>query len=333
MDIANNPLELVFNDVYISLDNLLENNIVNVKLEGFSISGSIKIKSALRMVEKMELSGKIKKGDTLIESSSGNLGVALSIVCAVRGYNFICVTDPNLLPTSENLMKAYGTKIIKINEKDGNGGYLDSRIKYIKNRISRDKSIIWVNQYENIDNVDAHYIYTAPSIFKNFPKIDYLFIGAGTTGTLSGVSRYFKSKSPNTKIIAVDSVGSVTFGGKPGKRLIPGLGTSKVPPISKLSIYDDIVYVTEQDAIDLCRKLSLQGLLLGGSTGTILSGICNYKNKMKAGSCVVTISPDLGDKYLDTIYSEKWTNEYFRKINLSHIQDTVNSTAELVVDA
>jgi cysteine synthase A len=314
MDIARNPLELVFDDIYISLDNILENNIVNIKLEGFSISGSIKIKSALRMVDRLEMSGKIKKGDTLIESSSGNLGVALSIISAVRGYNFVCVTDPNLLTTSENLMKAYGAEIVKITEKDENGGYLNSRIKYIKNITSKDKSFTWINQYENIDNVDAHYSCTAPAIFKKFPQIDYLFIGVGTTGTLSGVSRYFKLKSPNTKIIAIDSIGSVTFGEKPGKRLIPSLGTSKVPPISKLSIYDDIVYVTEQDTINLCKKLSLQGLLFGGSTGTILSGICDYANKIKENSCVVTISPDFGDKYLDTIYNEEWTNKHFNKI-------------------
>ncbi len=316
MEIPRNPLELVFDDIYISLDTILENNIVNIKLEGFSISGSIKIKSALRMVDRLEMSGKIKKGDTLIESSSGNLGVALSIISAVRGYKFVCVTDPNLLSTSENLMKAYGTEIVKITEKDENGGYLNSRIKYIKNIVSKDKSFTWINQYENIDNVDAHYSSTAPSIFKKFQKIDYLFVGAGTTGTLSGVSRYFKLKSPDTKIIAVDSVGSVTFGGKSGKRLIPGLGTSKVPPISKLSIYDEIVYVAEQDTINLCKQLSLKGLLFGGSTGTILSGICKYKNEIKADACVVTISPDFGNNYLDTIYNDEWTNKYFNKIYL-----------------
>ncbi len=309
---AKNPIDLIFDNIYIELNSFLESSNVLVKIEGFSIGGSIKIKSALKMIERLEMKGRINTGDTLIESSSGNLGIALSIICAIKGYKFICVSDPNMSLYAEKKIKAYGAEIIKVTEKDKNGGYLETRINYIKKRIKKE-NLVWVNQYENIDNVDAHFSKTAPSILKDIGKIDYLFIGAGTTGTLSGVSRYFKKYSPDTKIIAVDSVGSVTFGEKPSRRLIPGLGTSKKPPISVLSKFDDILYIEEIETVKMCRDLAKKGMLFGGSTGTVLSAIKIYENKIRKNSTVVCISPDCGNNYLDTIYNDEWIEMNFKE--------------------
>ncbi|KDM93430.1 2,3-diaminopropionate biosynthesis protein SbnA [Photobacterium galatheae] len=310
--IINNPMELVFDDLYLENKTIIDDSKLFIKLEGHNIGGSIKIKPAIKMIEKFEMQGLINENTEFIESSSGNLGVALSIVCAIKGYKFNCVVDPNIQPTTENLIKSYGTHLIKVTEKDSNGGYLSSRINLIKS-ICRDKpNYIWVNQYENIDNVEAHYQLTAKSIYNNIKDVDYIFVGSGTTGTLGGISRFFKQKKPNVKIIAVDSIGSVTFGFPSGSRKIPGLGTSLEPPIAKFSLFDEIIHVPEVDTIRMCNNMAKQGLLFGGSTGTILSGVEKYKDFIPKNSTVVALSPDYGERYLDTIYSNNWVSKHYQ---------------------
>ena len=252
-----------------------------------------------------------KTHGVVIESSSGNLGVALSIICAAKGYQFICVVDPNVLPSSEHLMRAYGTEVVKVTQKDANGGYLATRIDYIHNRLRQDSDIVWLNQYENFDNVESHYLTTGPAIIKQFPQVDFVFIGAGTTGTLAGVSQFLRERAPSAKIIAVDSVGSVNFDQPAGKRVIPGLGASRPMPINQFVHYDTLISVTEKETVDACHKLARKGLLLGGSSGTILSAIKNYQHQMPPKSSIVAIAPDFGERYLNTIYNPEWVFDHF----------------------
>lgn len=307
-----NPVNLILDDIFLNLNILSPENNIYLKLEGLSLTGSIKVKSAIYMVEQLEKSGLLFEGKTVIESSSGNLGLALSMVCANKGYKFICVSDPNISPFNKNMIKAYGAELVIINEKDENGGFLGSRIKYIKNLINKDRNLVWTNQYENYDNVKAHYYSTAKAITKEFPKIDYIFVGAGTTGTLGGVSTFIRENYPKTKIIAVDTLGSVTFGGEAGKRFIPGLGTSSPPPIREYSSYDEIIYIPELETIKMCNKLATKGYCFGGSTGTVLVGMRDFlKEHNISNAIVVAISPDMGEKYIDTVYDHKWVNEKF----------------------
>ncbi|WP_444935212.1 2,3-diaminopropionate biosynthesis protein SbnA [Microbulbifer sp. JMSA004] len=309
--IYNSASELVFDDIFLKNSDIIQHANLYLKLEGFSLGGSIKIKPALKMMTRLKLEGKLSTNSTIIESSSGNLGIALSIVCAIRGYPFICVADPNILPTSENLIKAYGGEIIKVTKKDSNGGYLKSRIDKIQEMCNEDNSLVWVNQYQNTDNIEAHYLNTARSIATHFPNLDYLFIGAGTTGTLGGVSQYISEYIPNVKIIAIDSEGSVTFGGSPGKRYIPGLGTSVEPPISERSIYDKLVRVPEKNTIEMCHRMARKGILLGGSSGTVLAGIESCKDKIPNDANIVAISPDFGERYINTLYNPQWVKSNF----------------------
>ncbi|RZM84014.1 2,3-diaminopropionate biosynthesis protein SbnA [Pseudoalteromonas rubra] len=309
-------LDLVMDEVFVKEPSILANANLYLKIEGLSIGGSIKIKPALKMINRLEIQGKLRPGSRVIESSSGNLGVALSIICAAKGYEFNCVVDPNILPSSERLIQAYGAKIIKVTNKDENGGYLNSRIRKIRAMCQYDESLIWINQYENIDNIEAHYLTTAKSIARQFPELDYVFVGAGTTGTLGGISQFFARNMPNTKIIAVDSVGSITFGGSSGKRRIPGLGASKEPPISRLSHFHDIIRIPEPDTLAMCHSLARKGLLFGGSTGTVLAGVQQYADKIPNNATVVAIAPDLGERYLNTLYSPHWINEHFPHVSL-----------------
>ncbi len=316
--IFNSVDEVVTDNIFLKLSRYLGHLEVYLKLEGLNPAGSIKLKTAISLVGDAEKCKGLNGDMEVIESSSGNLGVALSMVCAARGYRFTCVVDPN---TSENMTKtmaAFGANVVCVNKRDANGGFLGSRIDYIKQRLAENSRLIWLNQYANPANPNAHYTRTATAILNEFQRVDYLFVGAGTTGTLMGCIRKFKEVSPATVIVAVDAVGSVTFGQRPESRYIPGLGTSRRPEIFEPDVTDDSVFVEELATIDECRYLvSRYGLLAGGSTGTVLAGIKKYKGEIDPGSTVVAISPDMGWQYVNSVYSHEWTASKYATTGLS----------------
>ena len=312
--IAENSLNLILDKVFYRLTNFLPLKAdLFLKLEGFNPAGSIKIKPAIRMLEDLEERGKISPGYShIIESSSGNLGVAVSIACSIKGYSFTCVSDPNISSRNEQYIRLFGADLIIVKNKDKNGGFLNSRINLIKRLLKDNDNFFWLNQYANCENKNAHYLSTAPSIFETFAKIDYLFVGAGTTGTLMGCAEYIRDNNLKTKIVAVDPIGSVTFDFPSSKRYIPGLGTSRKPELVNKNLIDDLVLVREEDTINMCRELLRKKILLvGGSTGTVLAGINAYADKLTEAKKIVAISPDFGDRYLDTIYDDRWVSERF----------------------
>jgi cysteine synthase A len=210
------------------------------------------------------------------------------------------------------MMKALGATIVMVDQRDENGGFLGTRIAYINEILVQDRRYFWLNQYANPENPASHARTTARSIANKFEHIDYLFIGAGTTGTLMGCVQFFQEHRPHTKIVAVDSVGSVTFGRPAGKRYIPGLGTSRRPEIFSPDGIYAFEMIDESDAIAMCRYIArTNGLLGGGSTGTVLAGVHRWRERIPAHSTVVAISPDLGERYLDTIYDDHWVMERF----------------------
>lgn len=176
-----------------------------------------------------------------------------------------------------------------------------------------DDRYVWLNQYANQDNWTAHYRTTAPSIDRAFPTLDVLFVGAGTTGTLMGCARYFKRFRPGVRIVAVDAVGSVTFGGPAAPRMIPGLGTGVRPALLDESFVDDVVLVEEIDTVRTCHRLARRGFLFGGSTGTVISGATQWLTANDVGPDVtaVTIAPDLGERYLDSLYQPSWVQQVY----------------------
>ncbi|HEX4362521.1 MAG TPA: 2,3-diaminopropionate biosynthesis protein SbnA [Pseudonocardia sp.] len=293
-------------DLFVDLRSVFGRSLY-LKCEGFNFAGSIKLKAAAAMVAAAEREGRLRPGSTLIESSSGNLGVALSMIAASRGYQFLCVTDSRCNLSSRQLMEALGSCVHVIAEPDATGGYLAARIEYVRALCAEDERYVWLNQYENAANWQAHHLTTAPAIARQFPRLDVLFVGAGTTGTLMGCARYFRDHHPSVRIVAVDSVGSVTFGGPPGPRMLPGLGTSVPPPLLDESYVDDVVCVAEADTVRACHDLARRGFLFGGSTGTVVSGATSWLAEHDTdGLTAVAIAPDLGERYLDTIYQTNW---------------------------
>ena len=180
--IIESPLQLIFRDLFYRLPAFAESHDVFLKLEGFNITGSIKVKTAIGLVEDLEQRGMARPDKTvLVESSSGNLGLALSLVCAIKGYKFICVTDPNANRTTIRGMELYGAKVIVVEDRDPAGGYLGSRLKKIDQILQSDPNAVWLHQYANIANKNVHAEQTANEIAREFDKVDWVFVGTGST--------------------------------------------------------------------------------------------------------------------------------------------------------
>ena len=297
-----------------------------LKCEGFNFAGSIKIKAATEMVEAAERDGTLRPDSVLVESSSGNLGVALSMIAASKGYRFLCVTDRRCNLTTRLMMEALGSRVHIIDQPDPVSGFVGARINYVRAACAADNRYVWLNQYSNPSNWIAHYRRTAPAIARQFPQLDVLFVGAGTTGTLMGCARYFRRWHKPVRIIAVDTVGSVTFGTAPGPRMIPGLGMSTRPPLLDQSYVDEVVHVEEADTIRACHRMARSGFLFGGSTGTVVSGATRWLAQHDTRQLTaVAIAPVLGERYLDTIYQTNWLVDIYG--------EDVLTSDELVTDS
>lgn len=314
-------------DLFVDLRSILERSLF-LKCEGFNFAGSIKLKAANEMVEAAERDGVLSPESVLIESSSGNLGVALSLIAASKGYRFLCVTDSRCNLATRLLMEALGSEVHVITEPDPIGGFLGARIDYVRALCVSDGRYVWLNQYTNPSNWKAHYRTTAPEIARQFPQLDVLFVGAGTTGTLMGCARYFREWHRPVRIVAVDSVGSVTFGGPAGRRMIPGLGAGVRPPLLDESYVDEVILVEEADAIRTCHRLASRGFLFGGSTGTVVSGAMRWLAQHDGLELTaVAIAPDLGERYMDTVYQPDWIRDEYGEDVLSSAEVTVGSAA------
>jgi cysteine synthase A len=310
--IFDSPLDLIFRELFYRLPGFAGNHDVFLKLEGFNVTGSIKMKTAIGLVEDLERRGIAKPGETVfVESSSGNLGIALSLVCAVKGYEFICVTDPNTNRSNLKGMELYGAKVVVVRERDSVGGFLGTRLEKIQRILEDNPNAVWLNQYANIANKNVHAEQTANEIARQFDKLDWMFVGSGTTGTLAGVSERLRQVFPGVRIVAVEPAGSVTFGGTPGKRNIPGIGTSVRPKLADLCNPDRVIVVSEEKTVESCLAFARDyHLLVGGSTGAVLAAIREMSPEFAPGDTVVAISPDLGEKYLDTIYDRNWVENF-----------------------
>ncbi|UUF16678.1 MULTISPECIES: 2,3-diaminopropionate biosynthesis protein SbnA [Flavobacterium] len=318
----NNILNKVGNTPLISIP-MDENPNLNIfaKLEFYNPTGSVKDRAACYIISRLLNEGIINKDTTLIESSSGNFGVALSAYAKLNGLKFICVIDKTTLPVNEMLIRQQGAEVICITQPDEHGGYLMNRLKKIKEILSTTDNIYWINQYGNPLNAQAYYNSLGKEICFEAPrqKLDYLFMGISSGGTITGVSRKVKEMYPNVKIIAVDVYGSIIFGGKARKRFIPGIGSSMRPDILNDAKIDDVVYVNEEETISSCRELlELHNLYAGGSSGSVYAAIKKYfsENKIDSQVSVMCVFADRGERYITTIYDDDWCDR-IRKYNLS----------------
>lgn len=312
MPVISSPEQFVVEDLYLDLEPMF-GAALHLKCEGFNFAGSIKLKAATAMVDAAERDGLLGEDSVLVESSSGNLGVALSMIAANRGMRFVCVTDLRCNLGTRRLMELFGARVEVVTEPDPVGGLLTARIARVRQLCAEDPRHVWLDQYTNRGNWLAHHDLTAPAIAEQFPELGVLFVGTGTTGTLMGCARWFRGAGQGVTVVAVDAEGSAIFGTPAAPRMIPGLGSGVRPPLLDRSLVDDVVHVPEAETIRTCHRLAGAGFLFGGSTGTVVAGALRWlaEHPPAPGRAAVAISPDLGERYLDTIYQSVWVRDVF----------------------
>jgi cysteine synthase A len=280
------------------------------KLEFVNPVGSLKDRAAYWILRRAAERGEISEGSTIIESSSGNFAMALAVFTRLAGLKFIPVIDPNVSGTYEAFLRRLCPTVVKVEERDETGGFLKARLAMVKHLCATTPNAYWTNQYENLDAMEAHYELTGGQICEAFDSLDYAFVGVGTAGTISGVSRRLKECYPRVRVIAVDTVGSAIFGDTPRKRHIPGVGSSIVPPLLAHARIDDVVLVSEREAAEACRELlTAHGLLLGGSSGSVYAAVKRLAPRITRfrRPTVLFLCADRGTAYLDTVYDADWS--------------------------
>lgn len=290
---------------------------VHAKLEALNPGGSIKDRAAFIVIKNAMAAGLIRPDTVVVESSSGNMGIGLAQVCAYYGLRFICVIDPKTTAQNIRLLEIYGAEVDMVVEPDTETGeFLQARLDRVRELRASTEHSFWPDQYSNLDNALAHY-QTMREIAKALGgKVDYLFCAASTCGTLRGCHSYIRKRGLRTKIIAVDAVGSVIFGGARAKRLVPGHGAALRPQLYQPGLADRCIHISDLECVVGCRRLvRTEAILAGGSSGAVLSALEQVKGEIAPGSTCVLILPDRGERYLDTIYSDDWVSKYFGEVS------------------
>ena len=338
-NVVNNLLELVGNTPMVKIDNLTRDfsGTFLAKLESANPGHSSKDRIALHIVESAEKKGILKPGDTIIETTSGNTGFSLAMVSLIKGYKCILAVSSKSSSDKIDMLKAMGAKVYVC---PANVSADDPRSYYevAKRLHSEIKGSIYINQYFNDLNADAHYSSTGPEIWNQTDgNITHLIVCSGTGGTISGTARYLKEKNPNIKVIGVDAYGSVLkkyheTGEFDENEIYPyrieGLGKNLIPSVTDFEIIDRYIKVTDEDSAHSARQLvKYEGIFVGYTSGAAFQAVkqLNDEKEFNKTDVIVIIFPDHGSRYLSKIYSDKWMeNQGFsdskREINNNDIQ-------------
>jgi len=269
------------------------------KLEGCNIGGSVKDRIALSMIEAAEKDGRLKPGGTIIEPTSGNTGIGLAMVSAVKGYKLILTMPETMSMERRQLLQAYGAELVLTEGKRGMMGAIEKAVEMLKNK----PDYFIPQQFENPANPEIHRKTTAIEILDEFGSVPDGFVaGVGTGGTITGVGEVLRNKKSGVWIAAVEPAASpVLSGGNPGPHKIAGIGAGFYPGVLNTKIYNEVIQVTDANAAETTRQLSLkEGLLCGISSGAAMWAAIKVAKKLGRGKKVVVILPDRGDRYLST---------------------------------
>jgi len=295
---VNNILQTIGNTPHVRINHLFRNDIeVWMKVERFNPGSSIKDRIALAMIEDAEAKGLINKDTVIIEPTSGNTGIGLALVCAVKGYRLILTMPESMSVERRKTMKAYGAELVLTPKELGMGGAIAKALE-----LAGEHPNSWIpQQFNNPANTQIHRDTTANEILADFPEgIDYLITGVGTGGHITGCSEMLKQHFPHLKTLAVEPEKSpVISGGQKGLHRLQGIGAGFIPQILNKETLDGTVLVSEEAAFDMARQCALQeGIFVGISSGATLAAVAQKQQDLPAGSRVLIFSYDTGERYL-----------------------------------
>lgn len=331
--VFDNVLDLVGNTPLIKLNKIASEfeGDFYAKVESFNPGHSSKDRIALYIIEQAEKEGLLSPGDTIIETTSGNTGFSIAMVSIIKGYNCILAVSSKSSPDKIDMLKTMGAKVYvcpaHVSADDPRSYY-----QVAKRLHEETEGSIYINQYFNQLNIDAHYHSTGPEIWKQTEgKITHLVACSGTGGTISGTAKYLKEQNPDVKIIGVDAYGSVLKKYHETRQFdekeiypyrIEGLGKNLIPTATDFDVIDEFIKVTDEDSAHTARKLAkTEGIFAGYTSGAATQALLQLgeENRFKKGDCVVVIFPDHGARYMSKVYSDKWMEEqgFFDSVNVA----------------
>lgn len=296
--IYNNALELIGRTPILKVNSNLigkDSAEVYVKLEKGNPGGSVKDRAALGMIEKAEKDGLLKEGTTIVEPTSGNTGIGLALVGRLKGYKVIIVMPETMSKERRDLIKAYGAELILTDGTKGMKGAIEKALEY-----DGKEGYFIPQQFENVANSLKHYETTAEEIYEDINDLDYIVAGVGSGGTITGVSKKLKEKIPTIKSVAVEPESSaVLSGGNPGAHKIQGIGAGFIPGVYEGKYVDEIVKVSDSNAIKTAKEFAeKEGILVGISSGAAIYAAIEIAKKLGTGKKVLAVAPDGGEKYI-----------------------------------
>lgn len=295
--IYNGAIELIGNTPILKVKSMVDENCadVYVKLEKFNPGGSVKDRAALGMIEKAEKEGILKEGSVIVEPTSGNTGIGLAMIGRLKGYKVVIVMPETMSKERRDLIKAYGAELVLTEGSKGMKGAIEKANELVKN-----KGYFMPQQFENIANPEKHYETTADEIFNDINDLDVFVAGVGTGGTATGVGKRLKEKINGIQVVSVEPSNSqVIAGKKPGAHKIQGIGAGFIPQNYKAEYVDNVVPVTDEDAIRTAVEFAKkEGILVGISSGAAIYTAIEIAKKLGKGKKVLALSPDGGEKYI-----------------------------------
>ncbi len=300
-----NILEAVGNTPLIKLNRMVESGSADilVKFEALNVGGSIKTRTALNMINEAEKQGIINKDTIIVEPTSGNQGIGLALVGAVKGYRTIIIMPDSVSEERRKLVRHYGAEVKLIHDAGDIGACIDECLKTALRMKAKDERIFVPQQFENINNVKAHKKYTAMEILEQCDcRIDGFCSGIGTGGTITGIGEVLREHNPDIEIWAVEPENAaILAGGTIGTHLQMGIGDGIIPEILNREIYDEICVLTDEEALETAKRLAREeGLMCGISAGTNVAAALRLAKKLGEGKTVVTVLPDTAERYFST---------------------------------
>ena len=303
--ICNNVLEAVGSTPLIRLNRMVgpDSAEVLVKFEALNVGGSIKTRTALNMIEQAEKSGRLHPGSIIVEPTSGNQGIGLALVGAVKGYHTVIIMPDSVSEERSKLVKHYGAEVVLIHDDGDIGACIEECLNTAKKMQENDPNVFVPQQFENEDNTQAQKCFTAMEIMQQAAKPIHGFCsGIGTGGTITGIGEVLKAQYPDIKIWAVEPQNAALLaGGTVGTHLQMGIGDGIIPSILNQKIYDDIYVVSDEEALDTAKRLAKEeGLMCGISSGTNVAAAIQLAKELGPGKTVVTVLPDTAERYFST---------------------------------